>query len=70
MQGVVKTYDPVTRMGIVVRDDGGDDVFLGPDSLEKSIFETLRQGQRIVFDLAEAEGRSFAANVRVGSDGY
>ncbi len=69
-QGVVKTYDPTTGVGIVVPDDGGDEVFLRPGSLAGSIFRMLRQGQRVVFDITTEDGRDFAGNIRVGQDGY
>ena len=70
MQGVVKVYDPTTGVGVVVRDDDRSEVFLRPGSLAGSLFRTLRQGQRIVFDVEDAEGRSYASRVRFGSDGY
>jgi cold shock CspA family protein len=69
MQGVVKVYDPGTGMGIVVT-DSKDEVLLRPGSLEGSIFRSLRQGQRIVFDVEESDGSEYAAKVRIGSDGY
>lgn len=69
-QGVVKTYDPVTGVGIVVRDTDRSEVFLRPGSLTGSVFRTLRQGQRILFDAVEEEGRVFINSVRLGQDGY
>ena len=70
MQGVVKIYDPVTGAGVVVRDDDRSEVFLQPGSLQGSIFRSLRQGQRIVFEVVEDGGRPFARSIRIGSDGY
>ena len=70
LQGVVKTYDPVTGIGIIVRDDDKTEVFLRPGSLKGSIFRTLRQGQRLVFDTVEVNDRLFASTVRIGQDGY
>jgi cold shock CspA family protein len=69
-QGVVKTYDPVTGAGIVVRDDDRSEVFLRPGSLKGSIFRTLRQGQRLVFETVEEDGSIFVVSVRVGQEGY
>ena len=69
-QGVVKTYDPVTGVGIVVLDSDRSEVFLRPGSLKDSVFRTLRQGQRIIFDTFEEDGRSFVGNVKLGQDGY
>ena len=70
MQGVVKIYDPVTGAGVVVRDDDRSEVFLQPGSLKDSIFRSLRQGQRINFEVVEDDGRPFARSIRIGSDGY
>lgn len=65
MQGVVKTYDPVTREGVVVTDTDRTEVVLAPGALDRSVFRTLRQGQRVVFDLDD-EGR--ATHVRSGAE--
>lgn len=69
-QGVVKTYDPVTGVGIVVKDADKSEVFLRPGSLKDSVFRTLRQGQRILFDTIDEDDRSFITRVRLGQDGY
>jgi cold shock CspA family protein len=69
-QGVVKIYDPVTGVGIVVRDEDRSEVFLRPGSLKGSVFRTLRQGQRIIFDTVEDEGSTYVSTVRLGQDGY
>lgn len=69
-QGVVKVYDPATGVGVVVLDTDRSEVFLRPGSLKGSSFRTLRQGQRIVFDLDEQDGRRFAHTVRFGTEGY
>jgi cold shock CspA family protein len=69
-QGVVKTYDPITGVGIIVKDDDRSEVFLRPGSLSGSVFRTLRQGQRLVFDTVDEDGRVFASTVRLGQEGY
>lgn len=68
-QGVVKVYDPTTGIGIVVRDDDRSEVLLGPGSLRDSAFRTLRQGQRIVFDVEQRGDALFVTAARFGSDG-
>lgn len=66
MQGVVKAYDPVTRDGIVITDDGQMQEYeLAQGALEGSIFRMLRPGQRVIFDL-DAEER--ANGLRLGSE--
>ncbi|MCH7582361.1 MAG: hypothetical protein IIC72_06960 [Acidobacteria bacterium] len=69
-QGVVKSYDPVTGAGIVVRDVDRFEVYLRPGSLKGSVFRNLRQGQRILFDSVEDDGLTFVTSVRLGQDGY
>ena len=70
MQGVVKVYDPGTGAGVIVRDDDQSEVLLRPGSLAGSLFRTLRQGQRVVFDTEEDGDRTYAHRLRFGSDGY
>jgi CspA family cold shock protein len=70
MQGVVKVYDPETGVGVIVRDDDRSEVLLKPGSLAGSLFRTLRQGQRVVFDLEDQDDRAVATRLRFGSDGY
>jgi cold shock CspA family protein len=65
MQGVIRTYDPTTGEGVVVRDDDREELVLAADALEGSIFRMLRQGQRVVFDLDDV-GR--ATQIRAGSE--
>ena len=65
MQGVIKSYDPGTGEGILVRDTDRAEYDLAADALDGSIFRLLRQGQRVVFDL-DAEQR--ATRLRLGSE--
>ncbi len=65
MQGVIRTYDPTSGEGVVVRDTDREELVLASNALEGSIFRMLRQGQRVVFEL-DADGR--AINVRIGSE--
>jgi cold shock CspA family protein len=65
MQGVIKSYDPSTGDGSLVRDTDLSEFDLAADALQGSIFRMLRQGQRVVFDL-DASGR--ATTLRLGSE--
>ncbi|HEX6311699.1 MAG TPA: hypothetical protein VF152_08730 [Acidimicrobiia bacterium] len=65
MQGVVSSYDPRTREGIVIRDTDEERFTLALDALDGSIFRLLRQGQRVVFELDDA-GR--ATRIRIGAE--
>ena len=70
VQGVVKTYDPETGVGVIISDGDRASVLLRPGSLEGSIFRFLRQGQRIVFETVREGDLHFAHKVRMGQDGY
>jgi cold shock CspA family protein len=65
MQGVIKSYDPGTKVGVLLRDTDRAEYDLAPDALDGSVFRMLRQGQRVVFEL-DAEGR--ATRLRLGSE--
>ena len=69
-QGVVKTYDPNSGNGIVVIDSDKTEVYIKAGSLKGSIFRTLRQVQRINFDINEEENLKVIANVKIGQGGY
>ncbi len=65
MQGVVRSYDPGTQQGVVVRDTDLSEYDLATGALDGSVFRMLRQGQRVVFDLDDA---GLATRLRLGSE--
>ena len=65
MQGVIKSYDPGTKEGTLLRDLDRAEYDLATDALTGSVFRMLRQGQRVVFDL-DTDGR--ATRLRLGSE--
>ena len=69
-QGVVKSYDPNSGNGIVVLDTDKSEVYIQPDSLKGSIFRTLRQGQRINFEMNNIDDVPTISNVKIGQGGY
>jgi cold shock CspA family protein len=66
VQGVIKSYDPISGLGSLVRESDRLEIELSADALEGSIFRFLRQGQRVNFDLTE-QGQ--ATRLRFGSEG-
>jgi len=66
MQGVVKSYDPATRDGVIITDSADMTEYeLAQNALEGSVFRMLRPGQRVIFDLDPA---SQATSLRLGSE--
>ena len=73
MQGVIKSYDPATSDGIVVRDTDLGEFDLAPGALEGSLFRMLRQGQRVCFELDEsgrATGLNLGSEVDMGTPAF
>ena len=65
MQGVIKSYDPGSGAGTLVRDTDREEIDLATDALVGSVFRMLRQGQRVIFDI-DPSGR--ATRLRLGSE--
>ena len=66
MQGVVRMYDPLSGEGLVAPRDRPRRAHLRRRTRSRTrCSETLRQGQRVNFEL-DADGR--AMNVRLGSE--
>lgn len=65
MQGVVKSYDPGTGQGVILCDRDLAEYDLADRALEGSVFRMLRQGQRVIFELDEANR---ASRLSIGSE--
>ena len=65
MQGVVKSYDPGSGDGVIIRDSDLVEFEISDGALEGSIFRMLRQGQRVVFEL---DGDNNATGLKLGSE--
>lgn len=65
MQGVIKSYDPMTRDGVILTDTDLAEYDLAANALEGSVFRMLRPGQRVVFDLDDGQQ---ATRLRLGSE--
>ena len=65
MQGVVKSYDPGSGDGLIIRDSDLVEFEMADGALEGSIFRMLRQGQRVVFELDEDNN---ATGLKLGSE--
>ena len=65
-QATVKSYDAITKTGVLVADDQETTYELEPELIEASMFRFLRPGQRVTFDVVEIEGRRRLRNLRIG----
>jgi len=65
-QATVKTYDSLTRSGVLVSDDGSQEFEVDGAALDSGMFRFLRPGQRVTFDVIETEGKRSIRNLRIG----
>ncbi|MEJ7776484.1 MAG: cold-shock protein [Sphingomicrobium sp.] len=64
-KGVVKFFNPAKGFGFIVRDDGGEDVFVHISAVEQAGLTDLADGQPLEFTLVDRGGRVSATNIRI-----
>jgi CspA family cold shock protein len=64
--GFVKWFNETKGYGFIQPDDGGPDAFVHISALERSGMHTLRENQRLSYDLEEDQrrGKTSAVNLR------
>ena len=62
--GTVKWFNDATGYGFITPDDGGEDLFAHFSAIKMDGFKTLKQGQRVTFDLKEGEKGKQADNIK------
>lgn len=62
-KGVVKFFNRQKGFGFIVRDDGGDDVFVHISAVEQAGLEGLAEGQPLQFTLVDRNGRISATDL-------
>ena len=67
-KGVVKFFNPQKGFGFVVRDDGGEDVFVHISAVEQAGLTDLADGQPLEFTLVDRGGRISATKLRIDGE--
>jgi len=64
-KGVVKFFNAQKGFGFVVRDDGGEDVFVHISAVEQAGLTGLAEGQPLEFTLVDRGGRISATDLKI-----
>jgi CspA family cold shock protein len=67
-KGVVKFFNGQKGFGFIVRDDGGEDVFVHISAVEQAGLTGLAEGQPLEFTLVDRGGRVSATDLKIEGD--
>jgi len=64
--GTVKWFNPTKGFGFIEPESGGNDVFVHISAVERAGLDSLKEGQRIEFELVSGrDGRTAADNLKL-----
>ena len=61
--GTVKWFNAQKGFGFIEPGDGGKDVFVHKSALERAGLSSLKEGQKIKYEIARERGKESAANL-------
>ncbi|MEE8622903.1 MAG: cold-shock protein [Alphaproteobacteria bacterium] len=62
--GTVKWFNPIKGYGFIQPDDGSKDAFVHISTVERAGLQSLREGQKVEYDLVPGrDGKSSAENL-------
>ncbi|MBM3566509.1 MAG: cold-shock protein [Alphaproteobacteria bacterium] len=63
--GTVKWFNPTKGYGFIQPSDGGKDVFVHITAVQRAGLDTLREGQKVSYEMATERGKTAATNLKV-----
>ncbi|AFC72752.1 MULTISPECIES: cold-shock protein [spotted fever group] len=63
--GKVKWYNSTKNFGFIEQENGGKDVFVHKSAVDAAGLHSLEEGQDVIFDLEEKQGKAYAVNLRM-----
>lgn len=67
-KGIVKFFNAQKGFGFIVRDDGGEDVFVHISAVEQAGLTDLADGQPLEFTLVDRGGRVSATDIKIDGE--
>ena len=62
--GTVKFFNTSKGYGFIQPEDGSKDVFVHVSAVQAAGMQTLREGQRVSFEITTERGKAAAANLK------
>ena len=62
--GTVKWFNDSKGFGFITPDDGGDDLFAHFSAIVESGYKSLKEGQRVTFEVTEGPKGKQASNIQ------
>mgnify|MGYP001223060888 FL=1 len=63
--GTVKWFNPNKGYGFIAPEDGQKDVFVHISAVEKANINSLNEGQKLEYELAENNGKTSAVDLKI-----
>jgi len=66
--GTVKWFNDSKGFGFVTPDDGGDDLFAHFSAIQSAGYKSLKEGERVTFEVVEGDKGKQAANIEKAAE--